>query len=57
MKQQYHIRRMQADELQIALAWTQQESWNPGLHDAETFYQADPNGFFIGELDYQIIAV
>ncbi|MEO1882434.1 MAG: hypothetical protein ABGX71_02360 [Methyloprofundus sp.] len=57
MKQQYHIRRMQADELQTALDWTQQEGWNPGLHDAETFYQADPNGFFIGELDHQIITV
>lgn len=57
MKQQYHIRRMQADELQIAIDWAQQEGWNPGLHDAETFYQADPDGFFIGELDHQIIAV
>ena len=57
MKQNYHIRRMQADELQIVIDWAQQEGWNPGLHDAETFYQADPEGFFIGELDHQIIAV
>ncbi len=57
MKQNYHIRRMQANELQIAIDWAQHEGWNPGLHDAETFYQADPNGFFIGELDGKVIAV
>jgi GNAT superfamily N-acetyltransferase len=48
---------MQPEELQIAIDWAQHEGWNPGLHDAETFYQADPNGFFVGELDHQIIAV
>ena len=47
MKQNYHFRRMQADELQIAIDWAQQEGWNPGLHDAETFYQADPDGFLL----------
>lgn len=56
MEQTYHIRRMQADELQIAIDWAQQEGWNPGLHDAEIFYQADPDGFFVGELNHQIIA-
>lgn len=57
MKHTYHIRRMQADELYIAIDWASEEGWNPGLHDAETFYQADPDGFFVGELDDQIIAV
>jgi len=28
-----------------------QEGWNPGIHDAECFYAADPNGFFIAELN------
>ena len=57
MENTYHIRRMQADELHIAIDWAIEEGWNPGLHDSETFYQADPNGFFVGELDHQIIAV
>ena len=26
------------------------KDWNPGLHDAECFYAADPGGFLIGEL-------
>ncbi len=28
-----------------------QEGWNPGRHDAACFFQADPQGFFIGELN------
>ena len=51
------IRRMQADELQIAIDWAKQEGWNPGIHDAETFYLADPDGFFIGECNGKAIAV
>ena len=27
------------------------EGWNPGLHDANTFYKTDHNGFFIAEID------
>lgn len=57
MNNRYAIRRMQADELQIAIDWASQEGWNPGLHDAQTFFQADPNGFFIGEIDNQPVSV
>ena len=57
MDNNYRVRRMQENELQIAIDWAQQEGWNPGLHDAQTFYQADPDGFFAGELNGQVIAV
>ncbi len=57
MGEPYQIRRMQADEIQIAIDWAEQEGWNPGIHDAETFYQADPNGFFIGEYKGKVVAV
>lgn len=30
-----------------------QRGWNPGLHDAECFYAADPQGFFLAEADGQ----
>lgn len=52
-----HIRTMKQEELSIAINWAQSEGWNPGLHDAELFYQADPNGFFVGEINNQIVAV
>lgn len=53
----YKIRRMHVDELKTAIAWAALEGWNPGLHDAETFYVADPNGFFVGEVNNETVAV
>lgn len=53
----YTIRRMQKTEVQIALDWAQKEGWNPGLNDAGCFYQADPQGFFVGLLGDEPIAV
>lgn len=36
----------QAD-LETILDWAAEEGWNPGFDDAEAFFQADPNGFFV----------
>jgi ribosomal protein S18 acetylase RimI-like enzyme len=41
---------MKPGEVTLAIDWAAQEGWNPGLHDAHCFHAADPNGFFIGEL-------
>ncbi len=53
----YHVERMSRDEVTLAVDWARAEGWNPGLHDAECFYQTDPQGFFAGKLNNQIIAV
>ncbi len=53
----YSIARMRRSEIPIAIAWAKQEGWNPGLHDKQCFYNADPKGFFTGKLDGKIIAV
>lgn len=45
------IRRMTEAELARALEWAAAEGWNPVLHDARSFYAADPDGFLLGELD------
>ena len=45
------VRRMTEADLALALEWAASEAWNPGLHDAHCFYTADPQGFFVGELD------
>ncbi len=42
---------MQRDEVALAADWAAAEGWNPGLHDAECFYAADPKGFLVAELD------
>jgi GNAT superfamily N-acetyltransferase len=41
--------------MDLAIAWAAQEGWNPGLHDAETFYQADPNGFFVAQEGHEVV--
>ena len=56
MTQKFSIRRMTENEVQIAIDWARQEGWNPGLQDAHCFYQADPEGFFLGLLNDEPIA-
>jgi len=57
MEEDYIIRRMKAEEVSIAIDWAKEQGWNPGLNDASCFYQADPNGFFIGLLKGEPIAI
>jgi GNAT superfamily N-acetyltransferase len=52
----YHIRTATRSEVDQAVSWAAQEGWNPGLQDAECFWQADPQGFWVGELDGEAIA-
>jgi hypothetical protein len=44
------VRTMNRCDLDVALSWAAKEGWNPGLHDAEPFFAADPSGFFVAEL-------
>ena len=46
---------MRQDEPAFAIELAAREGWNPGLHDAECFFEADPGGFLIGELTGQPI--
>ncbi len=48
------IRRMKRAELDQLVSWAAIEGWNPGLHDAELFWNADPNGFLALELHGQL---
>ena len=51
------IRPMSRDELEIGIEWAAAEGWNPGLHDAESFFAADPGGFLVGLLDDQPVGM
>lgn len=57
MSGKYIMRKMTRGELDLAVKWAAEEGWNPGLHDADCFWSADPNGWFIGLLDDKPIAV
>ena len=52
----YTIRTMTRRDVDIAVEWAAREGWNPGWHDAECYFAADPCGFLIGELNGNPIA-
>ena len=53
---QFTIRAMTRREVDVAVGWAADEGWNPGLYDAQAFYNTDPDGFFIGLLDGEPVA-
>jgi GNAT superfamily N-acetyltransferase len=52
----YTIRTMTRNDLAIAIGWADAEGWNPGHHDADSFFAADPTGFLMGWLGNEAIA-
>lgn len=50
------IRTMTRQDLDLVIDWAAAEGWNPGYHDADGFYAADPRGFLLGVLDQEPIA-
>lgn len=56
MQDNFKIRTMSRKDLDLAVDWAAREGWNPGLYDAESFYAADPQGFFIGELNSEPVS-
>lgn len=50
------IRTMTREDVSYAIRLAAKEGWNPGLSDAECFYAADPDGFFVSELHGEPIA-
>ena len=55
VKQEISIGQMNRKEVDIVVEWAQKEGWNPGIHDAECFFQADPTGFYAAKLNGEII--
>lgn len=52
----YQIGEMKREELELMIEWAANEGWNPGLHDAQSYFAADPHGFLIGRLAGEPIA-
>lgn len=43
------LRMIGREEMPLLMDWAAREGWNPGVHDAECFHVADPEGFLVGE--------
>jgi ribosomal protein S18 acetylase RimI-like enzyme len=50
------IRPIRRDELDTMIDWAAAEGWNPGLHDADPFHAADPEGFLMGFIGDEPVA-
>ena len=50
------LRQASLSELSCILDWAADEGWNPGRDDAAAFHASDPDGFFVAEIDGQIMA-
>lgn len=46
---------MQRDELRQLVQWAEAEGWNPGLHDANLFWELDPEGYLAMLDDGQLV--
>ncbi|MCW4019261.1 MAG: GNAT family N-acetyltransferase [Candidatus Bathyarchaeota archaeon] len=54
-KEDLSIKHMKKAEVNVAIDWAQKEGWNPGIHDAECFFQADPDGFYAAKIADEIV--
>lgn len=55
MSDELLIRPMSRSELDILLSWAANEGWNPGLYDADIFWNTDPGGYIAAEIDGELI--
>lgn len=51
------VRHLATADVALMTEWAAAEGWNPGLHDAGTFYAADPGGFLASLADDEPAAV
>jgi GNAT superfamily N-acetyltransferase len=49
------IRPMTRSEVTQLVDWAAREGWNPGRHDADIFWQTDPQAFIAAELQGELI--
>lgn len=55
MSDQLTIRNMDRAEVNELVKWAAKEGWNPGLSDADIFWQTDPEAYIAAELDGVLI--
>ena len=55
MAEQDIYRSMNRDEFDLAVQWATDEGWNPGLDDADVFWETDPEGYVCIERGGEIV--
>jgi len=55
MADKQDIRQMTRPEVDTLVSWAASEGWNPGLHDADLFWEHDPEAFIAAQLNGELI--
>lgn len=50
------VTRAGLDDWAVVKGWAAEEGWNPGLADAGPFFAQDPDGFFLGRIDGEVVS-
>ncbi len=50
------IRPLERNEFDRVVEWAREEGWNPGLHDADIFWETDSQAYLAAELDGEMVA-
>mmetsp|Transcript_11611 Transcript_11611/g.13660 ORF Transcript_11611/g.13660 Transcript_11611/m.13660 type:complete len:290 (-) Transcript_11611:112-981(-) len=53
---EYKVRLMTREDFDLAIHWAAEEGWNPGLADAGTYFETDPEGYWCGVLNGEMVA-
>lgn len=51
-----HFRQATREDFNLAVAWAAEEGWNPGMDDADVFWETDPEGQVVAERDDEVVA-
>ena len=54
---EFIIRNMRPGEVESAVGRAADEGWNPGLYDGECHYAVDPDGWFVAELNGDVVGI
>lgn len=50
------LEKLDYNGLQTLIKWAENEGWNPGIYDAEAFWETDPDGYYGYHIDGELIA-
>ncbi len=56
LKDNICVRQMDKKDLSLAIDWAIKEGWNPGKHEIGPLYAADPNGYYMMDVDGKPVA-
>ena len=51
------IRKMEQEDVAVAVSWADREGWNPGIHDGVALFSGNPDGIWVAEEEEQVVGM